>query len=129
MLRKYTKKGLEKRKADREGYSEFFMKHVDLIQDNQIKCQECGQRLLGDVSEVCHILPKNIFKSIATLDENIVYLCSYKSANNCHSKFDDGAIEQVKQMEIYPYVKEKFSVLKDLVTERINYKIYDRYED
>lgn len=129
MLNKYTKKGLEKRKIEREGYSEFFQKHINLIKQNQIKCRECGQRLLGDVSEVCHILPKNLFKSIATSDENIVYLCSYRSRNNCHSKFDDGATEQVKQMEIYPYVKEKFSVLKDLVTERINYKIYDRYED
>jgi len=127
MIRKYSKKGLEKRKAEREGFPEFFQKHIEIARNSY--CEECGQRLTGDVSEIAHCLPKSYFKSVSTSDLNVLYLCGRFSANQCHSNYDNGAVEKVKQMKIYPKVKEIFQQLKPEITETINYKVYQKYED
>lgn len=126
-MKKYTKKGWEKRKKEREGLPEFFKKHIEIIRDQGIRCEECGGRLQGDVSEVAHILPKQKFKSICTSDKNVVYLCGWKSDNNCHSKFDEGTNENVKKMNIFPKITERFRELEEIITEKYNYKLLDRY--
>lgn len=126
-LKKYNKKSVDKRKGERKDYPEFYKRHVQIIKDSKLFCEECGHQLIGDVSEVCHILPKSNFKSIATLDENIKYLCSWKSKNNCHALFDNGTNEQIKQMKIFNSVVETFELIKREVTERINYKTEERY--
>lgn len=128
MIRKYTKKALEKRKEERKDYPAFFQKHVQAIFYNREKCAECGCRLKGDVSEVAHILPKQTFKSIATDDYNVIYLCGWRSENNCHSKFDDGTDEQVQNMKIYSEVREKVIKLEEKITEKINFKFYDKWQ-
>lgn len=127
-LKKYNKKTIEKRKLEREGFAEFYQKHISIIKDKNLHCEGCGERLIGDVSEVAHILPKNFFKSICTEDKNIVYLCSWKSSNNCHGTFDNSKNEKVQEMGIFPKLQE---IVKDLlkdVTEKINYKFYDRWQ-
>jgi hypothetical protein len=127
-MRKYSSKGLEKRKEERKNFPEFFSRHVQYIKDNRVCCEECGSRLLGDVSEVAHILPKGYFKSISTNDLNVIYLCGWKSSKNCHSLFDDSLNENIKKMIVYPKIIRIFTELKEILTEKINYKIYDRYE-
>lgn len=128
-MKKYSKKGLEKRKEERFGYADFFYKHVQNIKNSNACCAECGERLKGDFTEVAHILPKSYFKSISTNDLNVIYLCGmYCSGNNCHSVFDNSAQEKVKQMKIYPIVKERFQELLPHITEKLNYKHYDKYE-
>lgn len=107
---------------------EFFQRHVEHIKKERLCCEECGQRLIGDFSEVAHILPKGYFKSICTEDLNVLYLCSYRSDNNCHSKFDNSSNDTVKKMSIYPKVKERFQVLLEMLTEKINYKTLDKYD-
>lgn len=124
-MRGYSKKGLEKRKAERACLPEFFKKHIGIARGKH--CEECGTKLIGDVSEVAHILDKSRFKSIMCLDKNVAYLCSWKSSNNCHSLFD-GSVEQLKQMTIF---KEKRKVVIELlgeVTEEYNYKTTDKWE-
>ena len=79
MIRKYSKKGLEKRKEERHCLPEFFIRHVEKIKTEKLCCANCGDKLKGDVSEVAHVLPKQYFKSIQCSDDNVVYLCSYKS--------------------------------------------------
>lgn len=128
MLRKYTQKALEQRKEERKNFPEFFEKHVNNIIRNKEICRECGCRLKGNVSEVAHILPKQTFKSISTEDDNVVYLCSWQSENNCHSKFDDGNDEVVHNMKIYPYIQEKVKNLMEKITENINFKFYDTWQ-
>ena len=127
MIKKYSKKGLEKRKAERECLPEFFMKHVDIIKKEKKCCKNCSERLIGDVSEVCHRLPKSTFKSIQCDDENITYLCSYKSSNNCHSKYD-GTNEQLQSLSFFAAEKIKVEKLLEKVTEKYNYKILDRWQ-
>ena len=72
----------------RAGYSDFFNKHIEKIKQGRLCCEECGQKLKGDVSEIAHILSKRNFPEIATSDWNVLYLCGMFSENQCHEKFD-----------------------------------------
>lgn len=126
MIRKYSKKGLEKRKSERECLPEFFKKHIEIAKNSY--CAECGNKLKGNVTEIAHILPKQYFKSIMCNDLNVLYLCGLYSDNDCHSKFDNSPQEKVKQMKIYPKVQEIFKQLEEEIIEKINYKHYDLYE-
>ena len=125
MIRKYSKKGLEKRKLERECLPEFFQKHIEIAKTKC--CEECGVKLKGHVSEIAHRLPKSTFKSIQCLDDNVVYLCGMYSNNMCHSKYD-GTNEQLQSLNIFSAEKEIIKELLEKVTETINYKLYDRWQ-
>lgn len=125
MIRKYSKKGLEKRKEDRTCLSEFFQKHIEIAKTKC--CEECGAKLRGNVSEIAHILPKGYFKSVMCSDLNVLYLCGLFSDKNCHNNFDNSSQEKRKQMKIYPKVQEVFKQLEEEITEKINYKHRDLY--
>lgn len=124
---KYSKKGWKKRKEQRAGYAEFYQKHVDIIKKKKCRCEECGAKLKGHVSEVAHILPKGTFKSIATNDKNIIYLCGMHSEKQCHTNFDNFPIKKFQEMLVFTKVSRIFANLKDMVSESISYKIYDKY--
>ena len=64
-MKKYSKKGLERRKAERECLPEFFQKHIEIAKTKY--CEECGAKLKGNISEIAHRLPKSFFKSTAIL--------------------------------------------------------------
>jgi len=125
-MKKYSKKGLEKRKAERECLPQFFEQHTKLAK--MFKCEECGAQLTGHVSEIAHILPKQYFKSIMCNNLNVLYLCGMFSNNQCHNNFDNFPQEKVREMKIFPKVQLMFQTLKDYITEPLNYKHYDRYE-
>lgn len=125
-MRKYSKKSRERRKEERKDLPEFYQKHIQYIKENNIHCQECSIKLKGDVSEVAHVLPKSLFKSVMTNDNNVLYLCG-QWQNNCHGNLDNSSNDKIKEMFIYPLVEEKFLKLENTVTEKINYKIYERY--
>ena len=126
MIIRYSKKGLEKRKAERECLPEFFQKHIEIAKTKY--CEECGEKLKGNASEIAHILPKQYFKSIMCNDLNVLYLCGIYSANNCHSNFDNFPQEKVKEMKIFGKILERFRILEEEITEKINYKHRDLYE-
>lgn len=126
-MRKYNPKSREKRQEQRKNYPEFYQKHIEIIKNGNLKCEECKTRLIGDVSEIAHIMPKGSFPSVATLDENVIYLCSWKSPNNCHAKFDNFSIEKIKQMLIFPKVCRIFAQIEREIEEKINYKTYEKY--
>ena len=128
MIGKYSKKGLEKRKAERECLPEFFQKHIEIIKLEKKCCEECGVKLVGDVSEVAHRLPKSTFKSVQCSDDNVLYLCSWKSGgDNCHSKYD-GTNEQLQSLDFFSAEKIKIQGLLEKVTERYNWKILERWK-
>ena len=126
-MKKYSQKALEKRKEERKDFPKFFQKHIQNIKDNNLCCEECGMRLRGDSSEIAHVLPKSTFKSIATNDSNVLYLCGLYSENNCHYMYDNLSNDGVKEMRIFPLVSEKYKELILVLTERLNWKINDRY--
>lgn len=125
-MKKYSKKGLEKRKAERECLPEFFSRHVEIAKTKT--CEECGEKLKGEVSEIAHILPKQYFKSIMCNDLNILYLGGRFSSCQCHYKFDNSPQEKIRQMKIYPKVQEIFKQLEPEITEKISYKHRELYE-
>lgn len=126
MIKKYSKKGLEKRKTERECLSEFFIRHVNKIKTEKLCCSNCEDKLRGDISEVAHRLSKSTFKSIQCDDENVVYLCGMYSNNQCHSKYD-GTNEQLQSLSIFSSEKEIIKELLEKVTEKYNWKILDRW--
>ncbi len=126
-MKKYSKQSLERRKEERKDFPDFFQKHIQNIKDNRLCCEECGARLSGNTSEVAHILPKQTFKSVSINDDNVIYLCGMYSENQCHHKFDNWSTEEIKKMKIFDKICESFENLLPLLTERINYKITDRY--
>jgi hypothetical protein len=124
-MRKYSKKGLEKRKEERQCLPEFFQRHIEIAKTK--RCTNCGERLKGDVSEIAHRLPKSYFKSIMCDDDNVVYLGGRFSSCGCHSLYD-GTNEQLQSLSIFSAEKEIIKDLLEKVTEEINYKLYDRWQ-
>ena len=124
MIRKYSKKGLEKRKEERACLPEFFQRHIEIAKTKC--CANCGEKLRGDVSEIAHRLPKSFFKSIQCLDDNVVYLGGRFSSCGCHSLYD-GTNEQLQSLSIFLAEKEIIKKLLEKVTEKYNYKILDRW--
>lgn len=64
---------------------------------------------------VCHILPKNLFPSVATHPDNWIELCYYK--NSCHAQLDNGILPTT-QLNCFGVVIERlakmyFSIAKD----------------
>ena len=126
-MKQYSKKGLEKRKAERECLSEFFIRHVNKIKTEKLHCANCGEKLKGDVSEVAHRLPKSTFKSIQCDDDNVVYLGGRFSSCGCHSLYD-GTNEQLQSLNIFSAEKEIVKSLLEKVTEKYNWKITDKWQ-
>ena len=125
-MKRYSKKGLEKRKAERECLSEFFIRHVNKIKTEKLHCANCEEKLKGDVSEVAHRLPKSTFKSIQCDDGNVVYLGGRFSSCGCHSLYD-GTNEQLQSLNIFSAEKEIVKELLEKVTEKYNWKILERW--
>lgn len=126
-MKKYSSKALERRKEERKDFPEFFQKHIQNIRDNNLCCEECGARLKGDVSEIAHILPKSTFKSIATNDKNVIYLCGMWSEKQCHTNYDNLPADKLRKMKIFPHIVDTFNLLQEEITEKINYKTEERY--
>ena len=124
MIRKYSKKGLEKRKEGRACLPEFFQRHIEIAKTKC--CANCGEKLKGDVSEVAHRLPKSFFKSIMCDDENVVYLGGRFSSCGCHSLYD-GTNEQLQSLSIFSAEQKIVKELLEKVTETVSYKLYDRW--
>ena len=122
MINKYS----EKRKLERACLPEFFQKHIEIAKSKF--CEECGSKLKGNVTEIAHVIPKQYFKSVMCLDINVFYLCGLYSDNNCHSNYDNFPQEKVKEMNIFPKIKKIFKELQESITEKLNYKHYERYE-
>jgi len=110
-----------------ETKSDFFSRHISNIKSTGAVCEECGDKLTGQASEVAHILPKGVYKSIATNDENVVYLCGFMSPNNCHTKFDSNN-STVQGMNIFDKIKNKIEMLSELCSERISLSVRKRYQ-
>ena len=124
-MKKYSKKGLEKRKEERQCLPEFFQRHIEIAKTKY--CANCGEKLRGDVSEVAHRLPKSTFKSIMCDDDNVVYLGGRFSSCGCHSLYD-GTSEQLQSLSIFLAEKEIIKELLKKVTEKYNWKLTDRWK-
>lgn len=113
-IKKQTEKNKQKRKEERADYPEFFKKHIEYIKENNVHCCECGDRLRGDVSEVCHIIRKSTNPELAVLDSNILYLCGMHSENQCHSRFDS-SLSNREKMKCFSQAVLQFNTFRDKI--------------
>lgn len=125
MIKKYSQKALEKRKLERSCLPQFFQKHIEIAKSKC--CANCGEKLKGEVSEIAHRLPKSFFKSIMCLDKNVVYLGGRFSNCGCHCLYD-GTNEQLQSLSIFLAEKEIIKELLEMVTEKYNWKLLDRWK-
>lgn len=126
MLKKYSQKALDKRKAERQCLPDFFKRHIEIAKTKC--CEECGAKLKGHVSEIAHVFPKQYFKSVMCSDLNVLYLCGMFSDKQCHANYDNRTVEKIKEMKIYNTACNIFAEIKDKITEPLNYKHYDRWQ-
>jgi hypothetical protein len=73
-------------------------------------CKHCGERTMKIDDEkfhysIAHILPKNIFPSVATHNDNWIELCYYGAS--CHSNLDNGNLDLI-DLNCFNEVVEKF---------------------
>lgn len=94
---------------------EFFEKHITIARGR--KCENCGRRLSGHVSEIAHIFEKSKYKSIATEDDNILYLCGLWSDNGCHGQFDT-TFEKMKNMNCFQLAIQRYLKMKHKIKEK-----------
>lgn len=126
-MKKRTKLTTEKRKRERAGFSEFYREHTEVAA--KTFCDNCGRKLSGNVSEIAHILPKNVFKSVATHPLNVLYLCSNLTygTDGCHDLYDS-SWSVAKMMNVWPTAVERYKHFKDDIEERIP-KILNHFEE
>lgn len=111
-LKKVSPKKLKALKERTKKRKPFFEKHIKLIKENGIRCEECNTPLLGGVDEVAHILSKNKHPEVEVNDLNVVYLCGAFSENQCHYNFDN---KDRTKMKVFEIAKERFHQFKSEV--------------
>lgn len=98
------------------------------------KCLFCGAKTMKDDDEkfhfsIAHLLPKSIFKSVATHEDNWIELCFW--GNDCHGNFDRGMItwDFIRDSKEWGIIREKLLQVLPLVAEeeRKN-KLYGKLE-
>lgn len=109
-----TKKATEGKKELQEKRKEYFEYHINNIKINNISCEECGDSLNGDISEVAHIISKSKNPETEHLKENILYLCGVNSNNQCHAKFDQSS-ESRKRMKVFLKAVEQVKAFEDKI--------------
>lgn len=116
------KRRVDKHKTEDEKIAdkELWEWYQKCIKQSKLRCENCGSRIVPKEGKehwsVCHVLPKNIFKSIKTNDDNWIELCY-----TCHTLYDrylDEHDERMMQMRIWNMVVAKFKILYPVITER-----------
>lgn len=133
-LAKVSKKRAEQLKKDKEAGTDadmdlFFASMRHKMKGRCLFCNGVTNRDNEDTFHFClaHLMPKAIFKSIATHEENIIELCFYQKS--CHTNFDNGIItwEFIKDSKEWEIIREKLFILLPLVApEERKHKLYSR---
>ena len=96
-----------------EDIGSFFERHINGLKNRGGRCAECGAVIATpDSKNVCHVLPKSIFKSIATTDENIIYMCW------AHHSMYDSSWDKAKSMKIWPIIAGRVRAMLPIIKER-----------
>lgn len=113
---------VSRKKAKPQPLRDLFSRHVEFLNTNGGLSMESGRSLLPATScNVCHILPKRTYKSVADNDLNIIYLTLDE-----HQRFD-GLLDCLEfdkiQMEfprVWKIVLQRVNMMlaKNLISER-----------
>lgn len=112
-------KYLTEEEVQRKKELNVFFASQTLVMPNN--CEECGHKLdksstFALRAQIAHILPKSIFKSVATHPQNKMFLCCF---NGCysHAKFDNGDAKTRQSMKVYDLAIERFRSFENELTE------------
>jgi len=101
---------IEQGKAMTTGGAELKRWFEDRRKELTGRCWHCGGRSCKDSDQyykfsIAHILPKNIFKSVATHPKNFIELCFFN--NSCHTNFDNKMLD-IMDLNCFDTVIERF---------------------
>lgn len=107
------------KQKEKDEYSDFFKSLYHKVPFN---CQNCRRALYAltntqKKASCAHLLPKSVFKSIATNPDNIVFLGVdvFGASCDCHTIFDKSVEKRVK-MPIYEVALKRYELLKPHLT-------------
>ena len=133
-LKKISSKRMEENKVKKEsgGDDEMDLFFKSLRKGMKNKCLFCGGATMKNDDEkfhfsLAHLLPKAIFKSIATNPDNIIELCFF--GESCHTNFDSGKISwlMIKDSKEWLQIKEQLLAVLPMVSENEKKnKLYDK---
>lgn len=109
----------KKPRVERVTLGLFFENQINKIKLENIRCEECGCKLKGMSSEVCHIISKSTNPEVGENVNNIVYLCGMFSDNQCHSKFDSSLTDRLN-MNVFPLAKNRYQLFKNEIKRKTN---------
>lgn len=94
-------------------------------------CENCGYPLQDMNKKNCaHIVPKSIFKSVATNLDNEMDLCTTfdreDGKTGCHEQYDS-SWTTAKRMPVFEIAKSRFEKFRHLIEEQ--HKILDNFEE
>ena len=91
----------------------YFNNHIEFMKKNNSRCAECNEVIYTPSRwNVCHLLPKGIFKSVRSLNENVIYLCRLH-----HATFDQ-SYDSAKKMKIWNEAVLKVQSFLHIVKEK-----------
>jgi len=136
-INKFSKKRMEENKVKKEsgGDNEMDLFFKSLRKGMKNKCLFCGGATMKNDDEkfhfsLAHLLPKAIFKSIATNPDNIIELCFF--GESCHTNFDSGKISwlMIKDSKEWLQIKEQLLIVLPMVSpEERKHKLYSKLND
>lgn len=98
-----------------------------------VPCWECGASIPAQYlhNAVAHVVPKSIFRSVATHPDNYLILGAHCG---CHQRYDR-SWEDAAKMKIWPEARRRFTLLRSWVKEenrippQLSKTKNDEYED
>lgn len=98
-----------------DGIQEWYKYQISIMPSH---CENCGAYLnknapWGPKAYICHIIPKRIFKSVQTNDDNVWYGCIM-----CHTNYDNSGSDKISKMSVISLIKERFKLFKDNIIEK-----------
>jgi len=113
LIAKEGKKALGPKKKEQRGLITLDEWFADRRKEMTGKCAHCGERsckhdALYFKHSIAHILPKNLFTSIATHPLNWIELCFW--GNNCHGNYDSKILD-LMQLNCFDLVIERFVII------------------
>lgn len=114
-------------KKEEENYSSFFAKHIEKLEEIKMSMLSGKSIYYPSTCNICHILPKRRYKSVAKEDLNILYLTQEEHTrfdylldtldfDNLKKEFEhiyDLAIIRVEMMSIQGMIKERGKLIEE----------------
>lgn len=113
----FASKKRESRSLGSSELQKYYSFHI--VESPVFFCENCGDAVsLSNfdfaVSHQAHIIPKSIFKSVASILDNHLVLCGKGTANQCHAEYDSNW-EKASRMPVMQLAIVRFTTFMHLI--------------